>query len=69
MRSLTRLSRRQGVRALTFRDRISIRFIWYDFWVGFYYDRMKRVLYFCPIPMLAIKIKIGEPFTILPRDF
>jgi hypothetical protein len=29
---------------------------WYDFWVGFFYDRDKKVLYICPLPMCVIKI-------------
>ena len=36
--------------------KIEFNFLWYDFWVGAYYDRAKRVFYVCPIPMCVIKI-------------
>lgn len=29
---------------------IKIFFAWYDFWIGFYYDRVNKALYFCPVP-------------------
>jgi len=28
-------------------------FAWYDFWVGLYYDRMRKILYFLPFPMIV----------------
>ena len=41
------------------KPRLRVRFIfaWYDFWVGLYYDRYQRVLYFCPVPMLCLRFQ------------
>ena len=36
--------------------KIRFSFLWYDFWVGVYYDRNAKVLYVCPLPMCVIKI-------------
>jgi hypothetical protein len=32
----------------------SIRFAWYDLWMGAYYDRDARVWYVCPLPTLLL---------------
>lgn len=37
--------------------KVSIFFAWYDLWVGAYWDRQKRVLYVCPLPMVVIKVE------------
>lgn len=36
--------------------RISFRFLWYDIWIGAYYDRASKTLYLCPLPMCVFKI-------------
>lgn len=34
-------------------------FKWYDFWVGLYYDRRDRRLFFCPLPMVGVVFDFG----------
>ena len=38
----------------------TFHFIWYDFWIGFFWDQRKRTLYVCPLPMCVIKIQWGS---------
>jgi hypothetical protein len=33
-------------------------FRWYDFWIGFYWDRHARALYICPLPMFGVKVQL-----------
>lgn len=37
--------------------RIEPIFAWYDFWVGFFWDRKKGNLYVFPVPMLGVKVE------------
>lgn len=38
-----------------------IFFAWYDFWIGWFYDRNNRVLYVCPFPMIAFQFGTPKP--------
>ncbi len=40
--------------------KVSFSFLWFDLWVGAYYDRAKRVLYVCPLPMCVIRIEMED---------
>ena len=41
-------------------SRPKIFFAWYDFWVGFFWDRSKRLLYICPLPMVVICLDLSS---------
>jgi hypothetical protein len=36
--------------------RVSFFVRWYDLWIGAYYDRVGRVWYICPLPMVGVRI-------------
>ncbi len=35
----------------------SLFWAWYDFWIGWYWDRKKKTLYIAPIPTIIIKLE------------
>ena len=41
-------------------NKVKIQFIfkWYDLWIGFFYDKKKNWIYFLPLPMIGIIIKL-----------
>jgi len=41
-------------------SRVSFYVRWYDLWIGAYYDRIDRTLYFCPLPMVGMKYRRKE---------
>jgi len=40
--------------------KIKLIFAWYDFWIGFFWDKKKKWLYFFPIPMCGIILKFNK---------
>lgn len=34
--------------------------LWFDFWIGVYYDREKRFIYINPFPCFVFKWRYGE---------
>jgi len=40
--------------------RISVHFLWYDFWVGLFWDQKKKILYVCPLPCFVIKMEFEK---------
>ena len=43
-----------------FYDDVELSFIWFDFWIGMYYDREKRILYNNPFPTLVFIIDLNK---------
>lgn len=39
--------------------KINLLWLWYDLWIGAYWDRAARTLYLCPIPTVVIRIRFG----------
>jgi hypothetical protein len=33
---------------------------WYDLWIGFYWDRSRRRLYFCPLPCCVFRFDFAK---------
>jgi len=38
--------------------KISLKFAWYDLWIGLFYDKKKRIIYICPLPTILIIIEL-----------
>jgi len=36
--------------------KINLYFKWFDFWIGWFYDTKKKILYIQLLPMIGIKI-------------
>lgn len=45
--------------------KVKIFFAWYDFWIGWYYDRKKTTLYICLLPCIVISIEFVFCYQII----
>lgn len=41
---------------------IKLMFAWYDFWIGWYWNRLAQTLYIFPVPMIGIRIYFRDRF-------
>ena len=44
--------------------KFSAHVLWYDAWVGFFWDKAKRILYFCPVPCVVLKFQFKRKCTL-----
>ena len=44
--------------------KFSAHVLWYDAWVGFFWDKAKRILYFCPLPCVVLKFQLRRECTL-----
>jgi len=42
-------------------SKMRIFFAWYDFWIGVYWDRKRRILFCCPFPTVVIALYFAPP--------
>lgn len=47
--------------------KVTIKFAWYDLWVGAFWSRDKRVLYVCPLPTILVSFCFGPVKKREPR--
>ena len=45
--------------------KIKLFFAWYDFWIGWFYDRKKITLYICLLPMIVLSIEFRFYYQII----
>lgn len=41
---------------------VNVFFAWYDFWIGAYYDRIKKILYVCLVPTICISLRLEQVY-------
>jgi hypothetical protein len=39
--------------------RISFKLLWFDFWIGWFWNRKSKCLYICPLPCCVICLDFG----------
>jgi hypothetical protein len=37
---------------------MSVRFAWYDLWMGIYIDRKECAIYMCPLPCIVVRFAV-----------
>lgn len=40
--------------------KVSLKFRWYDLWVGVFIDRESRAVFICPLPCVVVKLSWGN---------
>jgi hypothetical protein len=45
--------------------KIKLFFAWYDFWIGWFYDQKKSILYICLLPMVVLSIQFNFCYRII----
>jgi hypothetical protein len=38
--------------------RLSVKWAWYDLWVGFFWEQHSRRLFWCPVPTVAVVLNL-----------